>query len=139
MAKMSPDQLAAKWRAKYGASSESYKQGVQTTQKDPIQLAIQAAPRWLEGVQEAAAEGRFERGLQRSSKAKWQAACVEKGAANMATAAKLGESAVAAAEREIGPMRDAAVAGLPARGTYEQNKQRMNQMVDAMKSFKRRR
>lgn len=136
---LTAQQIGAKWRAKFAASTEAYKDGVTKTDKDPIQLAIAAAPRWLQGVQEAAANGSFEKGLGRTNKQQWQQACVEKGANAIATAAKMGELNVVKAEQEIGPMRAQIVAGLPPRGTLEQNKQRMLQMVDGMAALKRRR
>lgn len=137
--RMTAAQLGAKWRANFAASTEKYKQGVQTTDKDPIQLAIAAAPRWFQGVQEAHADGRYEKGLSKSNKQLWQQACVEKGANAMAAAAKLGEQNVVKAEQEIGPQRDAIRASLPPRGTLEQNKQRCLQMIDGMAALKRRR
>lgn len=136
MPRMTADQVAKKWREKMQNSGPAYVAGVDATDKDPIQLAIAAAPRWLEGVQAAAAEQRYERGLGRSSKQKWQAACREKGVAALQAGAKMGEANVRAAESIIGPLRDAARASLPARGTYEQNKLRSSLMQDAMHALK---
>lgn len=135
--KMSAAQLGAKWRTNFAASTEKYKEGVNRTDKDPIQLAIAAAPRWLQGVQEAAANDAYAKGLGRTNKQEWQRACVEKGANAMAAGAKLGEINVVKAEQEIGPMREQIRASLPPRGTLEQNKQRMLAMVDGMAGLKR--
>jgi hypothetical protein len=139
MAKLTAQQIAAKWQAKFAASGDAYKNGVTMTQKDPIQLAIQAAPRWAQGCAEAAANGQYERGLSRTNKQQWQDACVQKGVPALAAAARVGAQNVEKAEREIGPLRDAIVAGLPARGTLEQNKQRALAMIDGMAALRKRR
>lgn len=138
MPRLSPQQLAAKWQAKYGASTDAYKQGVQSVKVNPAQSAIAAKDLWIQRLNEAAANGSYEAGLANVTLAGWQQACVDKGANAIATAARLGAAKVQAAEQRIGPQRDAIVQSLPARGTLEQNKQRMLAMVDGMAALKRR-
>lgn len=139
MPKQSPQQIAAKWALKLTGSGEAYKAGVMAVQENPAQLAIQAKDRWLSGVQEAAQEGRFEAGLADVTKAGWQQACVEKGAANIAAGARLGQAKVARAEAIIGPQRDAIVASLPPRGNLEQNIARAAAMARGMAATRNRR
>lgn len=139
MAKLSPAQLAAKWQAKYGGSTEAYKQGVQSVQGNPAQKAIAAAPRWQASLQEAFANGSYEAGLSKVTEAGWKQACVEKGAPAIAAAARMGVAKVEAAEREIGPQRDAIVNSLPPRGTLDENLERAAQMARQMAALRRRR
>lgn len=139
MAKINAQQLAAKWQAKFGASTEAYKQGVQNVQGNPAQKAIAAKDLWIARLNEAAADGRFEDGLSKVTEQSWKAACVEKGAANMAAGARVGAAKVERHEREFGPVRDAIVAGLPQRGTLDQNIERAAQMARAMAATRRRR
>lgn len=138
MAKMTPQQLAAKWQAKYGASSEAYKSGVQNVQTNPAQQAILAKDRWIQNLNEAAANGRYEAGLSNVTLSSWQQSCLDKGAPAIQAAARLGAIKVQRAEQEIGPKREAIVASLPARGTLEQNLERSRQMALGMAALKRR-
>ncbi len=139
MAKLNAGQLASKWQSKYGASTEAYKQGVQATQGNPAQKAIEAKDRLIAALNEAAVDGRYEDGLSKVTEAGWKQACIEKGAANMAAGARLGAIKVERHEREFGPVRDSIVAGLPQRGTSDQNDQRMLEFVRQMRQTKKRR
>jgi hypothetical protein len=137
--KMSPQQLAAKWQSKYGSSVEAYKSGIQAVQGNPAQKAIAAKDRWIQRLNEAAADGRFEAGLSQVTEAGWKQSCIEKGASNMAAGARMGAAKVERAEREIGPIRDSIVASLPERGTLDQNLERANQMARQMAQLRRKR
>lgn len=137
MARMTPQQLAAKWQAKYGASTEAYKNGIQSVQVNPAQSAIAAKDRWISALNEAAAQGRYENGLSTVTLASWQASAIEKGAPAIQAAARMGAIKVQRAEQEIGPKREAIVASLPARGTLEQNLERARQMALGMAALKR--
>ena len=139
MGKLNPAALAAKWASKYGSSTESYKQGVQAVVGNPAQKAIAAKDLWIARLNEAAADGRFEDGLSKVTEQSWKQACVEKGAAAMAAGARIGAAKVERHEREFGPTRDAIVAGLPARGTLDQNLERAAQMARAMAATRKRR
>lgn len=137
--RMTPQQLAAKWQAKYGSSSEQYKAGVQAVQVNPAQSAIAAKDRWIQSLNEAAADGRYENGLSTVTLQSWQQACIDKGASAIQAAARLGAIKVQRAEQEIGPKREAIVAALPPRGTLEQNLERARQMALGMAALRRRR
>lgn len=139
MAKMTPQQLAAKWQAKYGASGEAYKNGVQSVQVNPAQSAIGAKDRWIQALNEAAAEGRYEAGLSNVTLSGWQQSCIEKGAPAIQAAARMGAIKVQRSEQEVGPKREAIVQSLPPRGTLEQNLERSRQMALGMAALKRRR
>lgn len=132
MAKLSPQALAAKWQAKVAASTEAYKAGVAAVTENPAQKAIAAKQLWIDNLNQAAADGRFEAGLANVTKQSWQQACTDKGAANIAAGARAGAIKVQRAEQVMGPIRDAIVASLPARGTLDQNLERANQMARGM-------
>lgn len=137
MAKMSPQALAAKWQSKVAASTEAYKAGVSAVADNPAQKAIAAKQLWIDNLNQAAADGRFEAGLAGVTKQSWQQACIDKGAANIAAGARAGAAKVARAEQIIGPQRDALVASLPARGTLDQNIERANQMARGMAALRK--
>lgn len=77
-----------KWQANTGAAAEAMKDGVRNTSKDPIALAAAAADKYIQNVQKAHSEGRFQKGLAKTNKAEWQAAMIDKGAQNMANGAR---------------------------------------------------
>jgi hypothetical protein len=139
MAKMTAQALAQKWASKVASSTESYKAGVQAVQVNPAQRAIESKERWIQGVNDAAMDGRYEAGLSKVTLSDWKAAAVEKGAPALAAGARLGAAKVERHEREFGPVRDAIVASLPARGTADQNDQRMLEFVRQMRSTRKRR
>lgn len=138
MAKMTPAALAQKWASKLGASTESYKAGVQAVQTNPAQKAIEAKDRWIASLNEAAMDGRYEAGLSKVTLGDWKTAAIEKGAAALQAGARLGAAKVEKHEREFGPVRDSIVQSLPARGTTDQNDQRMLEFVRQMRSTKKR-
>lgn len=125
---MSASEVAAKWAKNFGASAESYKQGVTRVQGSPAQKAIAAQDRLVSGFVEAVQSGKWASKLGAVTEAQWKQACIEKGGAAIATAARLAESKVARSEAKWGPIRDSAVASLPARGDINQNFERSRQM-----------
>jgi hypothetical protein len=88
--------VAAKWASRTAGASQDYVQGVMTTDKDPTQLAINAAPRWFQKVQEAYTQGRFQTGLAKAGKAGWQKGVQDKGAAAFTNGVQAAEAKVAA-------------------------------------------
>lgn len=137
MAKLSPAQYAAKWQSKMSTSVEAYKQGIQAVTVNPAQSAIAAKELWINNLNEAAANGRYEAGLSKVTLASWKSASIDKGASNIPAGARNGTIKVEQAEREIGPQRDAIVASLPPRGTLDQNLERASQMARAMAQLKK--
>lgn len=82
MPKLTPQEAAAKLSNRIGQSGAAYLKGVQNTDKDPIALAIAAAPKWEAGIQDAIANGRYVKGLQRTNKTAWQNAVRDFGQSN---------------------------------------------------------
>lgn len=80
MARLNPAEAAAKWKNRTVGASADYVKGVRSTDKDPIQLAIQSKDKWFARVQEAQANDRFAKGLAKTNKAAWAKAAEEKGA-----------------------------------------------------------
>lgn len=137
MPNLSPQQMAQKWAAKYGASQEAYKAGVTATQVNPAQQAIAAKDRWIAALNDAANRGAYEAGLSGVTLQSWQQACVEKGAQAIPTAARLAVLKVQKVEQEMKPKREAIKSALPPRGTLEQNLERARLMAMGMAQLKR--
>lgn len=132
MPRLSPSALAARWQAKLAGATEAYKAGVQGVTVNPAQQAIAAKDLMVANFNNAMNNGKFEAGLANVTLASWKAAAMDKGAANLAAGARVGAAKVEAAERVIGPQRDAIVASLPPRGTLDQNLERAVAMARAM-------
>jgi len=64
--------IAAKFVARAGVAAGDYTKGVTSTTKDQAALAIAAAPAWAAGVQAAAANGSYQKGLQKAGSDKWR-------------------------------------------------------------------
>lgn len=138
MPKLTPQELGALWAQKTAGSVERYKTGVGKVQGNPMQKAIAAKERCLQGFTDAITSGRWEAGLAAVSEQQWKTACVEKGAAAIATAARVAQEKVVRAEMRMGPIRDGIVASLPERGTIEQNLERARQMALKMHEARKR-
>jgi len=129
MAKLTPQQVAAKWSRNYTGSAEAMKAGANAVTENPAQKAIAAKDRYIAGVQKAFNEGRYERGLAKVTLQGWKQAYIEKGVTNAQAGARAGAVKLEAHEREFAPIRDQIVASLPPRGTLEENIQRSVAMM----------
>lgn len=110
---------AAAWSAGFGAAGQKWAQGIEAVTVAPGQLAAAALPRYLAGVQQNA-----QKWASRSSSvslAQWKQQSVAKGQARLASGAQAG---MAKYQQRIQAVLDAEksiIAGLPPRGTVEQN------------------
>jgi hypothetical protein len=73
--------VAKKWAARAGAAGADYAAGVNGTTKDWASDTANAAPAWAAGVQTAAANGSFAKGVNAAGTAKWKAKAANVGAA----------------------------------------------------------
>lgn len=76
----SADVVAAKWAQRAGAASQAYAAGVNGTTKDWAADTAAAAGAWSAGVQAAAANGSFAKGVNSAGTAKWKAKAANVGA-----------------------------------------------------------
>jgi len=73
--------VAKKWATRAGAAGQDYANGVNGTAKDWASDTAAAAPAWAAGVQTAAANGSFAKGVNAAGTAKWKAKASNVGAA----------------------------------------------------------
>lgn len=66
--------VAAKWQSRTSGAQQAYVDGVNNTQKDPTQLAINAQARLLTNFQNAVNSGKWANRLRAIGKGGWQAA-----------------------------------------------------------------
>ena len=74
------DVVAKKWNARAAVAGPDYQAGIANPKQDQATAAAAAAPAWAAGVQQAVANGRFAKGVQRNP-GKWAARASTVGAA----------------------------------------------------------
>jgi hypothetical protein len=88
--------VAAKWQSRTSGAQQDYVDGVNNTQKDPTQLAINAQARLLTNFQQAVNSGKWANRLRAVGKGGWQAA-VDAKANNFSTGVNAATAKVTAA------------------------------------------
>lgn len=79
MAKMDPNRSAKEWADRLAASGQKIATGVQAVTVAPTELAAKKKDKYIQGVQDAVASGKWERGLRSVSLSDWQQAMTTKG------------------------------------------------------------
>lgn len=134
MAMRDPSQVAAKWAQNTGNATQAYTDGVKAVTVAPGQLAARSADLWATNVVQA--KPRFATNSAKVTLAEWQDAAANKGAARLASGVSAAQPKF---EQQIGKVLqhiDAGVRSLPARGTLDQNINRMTQFVRHMSNYK---
>lgn len=86
MVKTKPlEKVVAKWQARATAAVEDYRFGIENPKVDWATAAAAAQAAWAQGVQQAAAEGRFAGGVKKAGTEKWKRKALEVGAARYAS------------------------------------------------------
>lgn len=130
-----PAQALQKWQGAAGSAGVAWQEGINSSQKDQAALAAAAQPRWLAGVQEAAANNRFANGVTRRGTAYWKSQSTKK-AANYTTGYTAGAENFSSAISKIMNAEANLVASLPARGDIAQNLARSQQMALGLHALK---
>lgn len=94
MPNLSPQEVAAKWKQRTSAASPDYVKGVRGVTENPAAAAAAKSDKWLMSIQEAAANDRFRKGLQRVTLQDWQKAAAEKGGQRIAAGVQGAETRV---------------------------------------------
>lgn len=132
MAKQIPTAAAAaqKWSQNFGAAGQAWANGIESVQVAPGQLAAAAQARYLSGVQASAQKWATK--VASVSLATWKQQAVSKGQARLATGASTGMAKYQTAIQTVLDAEKSIIAGLPPRGTVEQNIQRSSAFQLAM-------
>jgi len=128
--------VAAKWARRAASASGEYEEGVRSTTRDWAAATTAAEKNYQAGVTEAAAKGRFGKGVQRAGNAKWKKGATEKGPARYSQGVSIAESDYAG---QMAPVLE--VIGrtdLPPRGPAgsDQNFQRVMAIGKALRALK---
>lgn len=121
---------AQAWVNGMQSAGPKYIAGITAVKVSPGQLASAKASFWASQV--AAATQKFAANTAKVSLAQWQEAATTKGAPRLGTGATAAQSKFAMFMTNFLPKLTTIVNGLPAGGTYEQNKQRSLAFMDAL-------
>lgn len=138
MAKKSPQAVAAKWQRGMSGAGQAIRDGVMAVTTNPADRAIAQKAAWVDGVQRAASNGKWERGLRRVSLPDWQKAMIDKGLNRIGTGATAAQPKVERFMTAWLSHMDALASKLSSmpRGTPEQNIERMLVAVRHNMDFK---
>ena len=131
------DQATTNWVNAMGTASTRMKAGVEAVTVSPTEQAAAAQDRYLMGVQRAVASGKWARGLRRVSLQDWKTAMISKGVDRVATGAMQARDKMRKFLGEWLPYVQQVKASLPARGTLDQNLQRMLANARGLANFQR--
>jgi hypothetical protein len=128
-------QAATNWQNSSGRATTDYVAGVQSTTKDQAGLAVAAGARYIQGVQEAYASGRWASGLTRGGTAYWKSQ-TEKKSVNYSSGYAAGVGTYTAAASKVMSAIAQGVNNLPPRGDINQNLQRSASLATYLHSLK---
>lgn len=132
--KMDPTTAANNWVTAMQSAGTAYTAGVNAVKVAPGQLAAASASQWAAGV--AAAQNKFAKNVAAVSLSQWQEAAANKGAGRLAGGATAAQPKMAAFMSKFIPQLTNIVNGLPQRGTFEQNVNRLTSYVNAVHQTK---
>lgn len=133
MTAQTPDQIAAAWAQRLGASSDKMQAGVNAVTVAPGQMAAKQKAVYLQNVQASA--DKWAKKVGAVSLSDWQAAYIAKGIPRIASGATAAQPKMADFMSKLLPFQQNALSSLPPRGTYEQNRNRAMTWMDKMHSF----
>lgn len=128
--------IAEKWGRVTPMRSRDYLDGVKTTRKDWSTNTVAATENYNIGVQEAIAENRFARGVEKAGTEKWRQHSIEKGGTRWGQGVRMSEPEYA---RGFAPYRDELEAiDLPPRGPRgaPQNIERVRIIAERLHALK---
>lgn len=131
-----PQTAAANWAAAMQSAGAKATAGVNAVTTNPMQLAVQAIPRQVQGVIDAANSGKTAAGLGSVTLQAWQKAYITKGVPRMGTGAQAAQGKMAAFMTQLLPAQAAIIAALPPRGNTAQNIARSQAFLQAMAQFR---
>lgn len=130
---MDPNVIAQEWADRLAASGDKITRGVQSVTVAPGAAAARQKQAYLSGV--TAKADTWARRVGAVPLASWQTSMTQKAVPRIGSGAQASKDKMAAFLTKFLPAVASAKAALPPRGTYDQNKQRMNSMVDALHKF----
>lgn len=135
MAHGTPDQVAAQWAQRLGASGDKIKAGVQAVQIAPGQLAARQQAAYVQGV--TANAGKWGQRVASVTLSQWQQDMLDKGLNRIGSGAQAALPKMTSFMGQLLPFVDAGKSRLPARGGLDANIARSAAWIRYMSTFKR--
>lgn len=133
MTAQTPAQVAQNWAQRLGASGDKMTAGANGVTVAPGQLAARQKNVWQQNTVNAA--DKWAKNTSAVTLQDWQAAFVQKGVPRVASGATAAQPKMENFMTQLLPYQQQALSTLPARGTYEQNKNRAMSWMDKMHAF----
>lgn len=134
MARLTPEQVAARWASGLSAATDHIQQGINSVTVAPGQAAARQKDVWASNV--AASKDKFARNVAGVSLQEWQQAAITKGVPRIASGAQAAQPKFATFMGKLLPYIAQQVSALPPRGNLEQNIARMGAFARGMANFK---
>lgn len=134
--KATPQQAGAAWNAGFSAGAANAQATINAGNVQWAGPTLAAESQISSGIAQAFASGRWRSGVQQTGDQGWKQGMIQKGIPHMQAGSQAGQQHYAAFRAQWDGFVQQVVAGLPARGTYEQNKQRSNAVQDAFHQAK---
>lgn len=134
MPRRTPQQAAERWSRAMANAGTNYTEGVQSVQTAPGESAARNAQGYVNGVNQAAASGKWQRRVAAVPLETWKSAAINKGAARLAQGAAQAVDKVRQANERVFPMIDQAtsrIANMP-RSTPQERIARATAYMTAM-------
>jgi hypothetical protein len=128
-------QAASNWRDSAGRAITAYNEGVAGYSGDWAGATVSQEQTLLTNVQQAITSGRWRNGVLGVGTAGWKSRTQAK-SANYSTGFTAGADRQSAAIQKIMSALGNIVPSLPARGTFEQNKQRATSLMDQLHALR---
>lgn len=129
---------AAKWRARASAAQQDYLQGAQRPRRSWAEATRAGVQAWVQGIQQALADGRYERGITPEAEQFWRARIEQVGAQRYSQGVQQSQDRY---ERNFAPYRQVLESlQLPERGPKgdPRNLERVRIVAEALHQAKRR-
>lgn len=130
-----PDQIAAKWAQGLAGATQRITDGVNAVTIAPGQAAARQKQVWAQNT--AASVDKWATNTAKVSLPDWQNAILTKGVPRIASGATAAQPKFATFMTQLMPFINQQVAALPARGTLDQNINRMTAFARGMSTFKK--
>lgn len=128
-------QAAQNWKDSAGRATSAYNDGVAGYTGDWAGATVAQEGVLLTNVQQSITSGRWRQGVTRVGTAGWKSRTQAK-SSNYATGFSAGADRQAASMQKIIGALGNIVPSLPARGTFEQNKQRATSLMDQLHALR---
>ena len=133
MTAQTPDQVAANWASRLGASTDKMQAGAQAVNVAPGVAAARQKAVWAQNV--AASQNKWATNVASVSLQSWQGDYINKGLPRVGTGAQNAVPKMTSFFSKLLPAIATGKSRLPARGTYDQNKARAAAWMDYMHSL----